>query len=151
VSVKDRLFRVFTGLHRAVLRSSGGRLLARAGGMPVVILTTTGRRSGRKRATVLTAPVVDGDRVVLVASYGGDPRHPAWFLNLLDHPDVRLRMGGKERAMRARVASAEEKEELWPRIVEAYRGYAAYQDRTDRDIPVVVVEPYAGTAESPDE
>lgn len=148
---KDRVFRAVTGLHRAVLRLSGGRLLARAGRMPVVVLTTTGRRSGRARHTVLTAPVIDGDRVVLVASYGGDDRHPAWFLNLLAHPDVVLRVQGRERSLRARVADAGEKAALWPRIVEAYGGYAAYQRRTARDIPVVVLEPYAGTAESPDE
>ena len=111
--------------------------------MPVVILTTTGRRSGRSRRTMLTAPLVDGNRVVLVASYGGDPRHPAWFLNLVDEPRVGLTLGGQIRPMRARVASAEEKVELWPAIVGAYRGYGAYQRRTDRQIPVVVLEPYA--------
>jgi len=144
VPVKDGLFRTVTTLHRAIFRASRGRLLGRAGGMPVVILTTTGRRTGRTRRTMLAAPIVDGDRVVLVASYGGDPRHPAWFLNLLDEPRVGLTLGGQDRPMRARVASAEEKVELWPAIVGAYRGYGAYQRRTDRQIPVVVLEPYAG-------
>ncbi len=142
--VKDGLFRAVTTLHRAVFSLSRGRLLGRAGGMPVVILTTTGRRSGRSRRTMLNAPIVDGDRVILVASYGGDPRHPAWFLNLLDEPRVGLTLGGQDRPMRARVASAEEKVELWPAIVGAYRGYGAYQRRTDRQIPVVVLEPHAG-------
>ena len=139
--VKDGLFRAVTTLHRAVLRATRGRVLGRVGGMAVVILTTTGRHSGRERHTVLTAPVVDGERVVLAASYGGDDRHPQWFRNLLADPHVGLTIGGRRRAMRARVASAEEKAELWPRIVDAYRGYAAYQHRTERDIPVVVVEP----------
>ncbi len=141
MSAKDALFRVVTGLHRAVFRVSGGRLLGRAGGMPVVVLTTTGRRSGRPRRTILTAPIVDGERVVLVGSYGGDRRHPQWFLNLMADPQVSVTLGGRERAMRARVAEADEKAALWPRIVQAYQGYGAYQRRTDRDIPVVVCEP----------
>jgi len=112
--------------------------------MPVVMLTTTGRRTGKRRSTMLTSPVSDDGRVVLVASYGGDPRHPAWFLNLREQPDVTLTMAGRERRMHARVASGDEKAALWPAIVAAYRGYGAYQRRTDRDIPVVVLEPYAG-------
>jgi deazaflavin-dependent oxidoreductase (nitroreductase family) len=138
---KDLLFRIGTSLHRGVLRASRGRLLARAGGMPVVLLTTKGRRSGRRRTTVLTSPVQDGDRVVLVASYGGDDRHPAWFLNLRADPEVELTMHGSIRPMRARVASAEEKAALWPRVVDCYPGYERYQERTGRDIPVVLLEP----------
>jgi deazaflavin-dependent oxidoreductase (nitroreductase family) len=138
---KDVLFRVGTWLHRVVLRATGGRVLGRAGGMPVVLLTTTGRRSGRRRTTVLTSPVQDDDRVVLVASYGGDDRHPAWFLNLRDQPEVELTMHGHTRPMCARVASAEEKAALWPQVVSRYRGYDRYQQRTGRDIPLVVLEP----------
>jgi deazaflavin-dependent oxidoreductase (nitroreductase family) len=112
--------------------------------MPVVILTTTGHRSGRPRRAMLTAPVVDGDRVVLVASYGGHSHNPHWFQNLLTHPDIGLVMGGKpERRMRARVAGPEERMDLWPRVVAAYPGYERYQQRTDRRIPLVVLEPYA--------
>lgn len=139
--VKDLLFRMGTWLHRAVLRATGGRLLGRAGGMPVVLLTTAGRRSGRRRTTVLTSPVQEDDRVVLVASYGGDDRQPAWFLNLRDHPEVELTAQGTTRPMRARVASPEEKAALWPRVVARYPGYGRYQDRTGRDIPVVLLEP----------
>jgi deazaflavin-dependent oxidoreductase (nitroreductase family) len=140
-AAKDLTARFVTGMHEAVFTASKGRLLGRLGRMPVVLLETTGRKSGEQRSTMLTAPVVDGDRVVLVASYGGDPRHPAWFLNLRDHPDVRITMGGRVRPMRARVATAEEKAELWPRVVAAYRGYAGYQRRTGRDIPLVILEP----------
>lgn len=139
--VKDVAFRLGTSLHRAVLRATGGRVGARAGGMPVVLLTTTGRRSGGRRTTVLTSPVQDGDRVVLVASYGGDDRHPAWYLNLREHPEVELTMHGRSLSMRARVASDEEKAALWPRIVARYGGYERYQERTGRDIPLVVLEP----------
>ena len=139
--VKDLLFRAVTGGHMALLRLTNGRLLGRLGRMPVVVLTTTGRRTGAPRRTVLTAPVEEGRNVVLVASYGGDDRHPAWFLNLRENPDVRLQIGSKDRPMRARVASPEEREQLWPRIVAAYSGYAWYQRRARREIPVVILEP----------
>ena len=109
--------------------------------MPVVILTTTGRKSGQKRPTMLTAPIHDPDLVVLVASNGGDDRHPIWFLNLRDDPAVELEMEGDKRAMTARTASADEKAELWPRVVAANKGYAGYQEKTERDIPLVILEP----------
>lgn len=139
--VKDALFRLATSLHHAVLRVTGGRLAGRAGGMPVVLLSTTGRRSGTRRTTVLTSPLQEEDRVVLVASYGGDDRHPAWFLNLREHPEVELTMEGRSRSMRARVASDAEKAVLWPRVVAHYGGYERYQERTGRDIPLVILEP----------
>lgn len=145
--LKNDLFRIGTGLHRAIYRASGGRLLGQVAGMPVVILNTTGRRTGRPRHTMLTTPVHHDDLIVLVASYGGAPRHPAWFLNLRDHPDVTLTLGGTTRPMRARVTDADEKAELWPQIVEAYGGYGGYQQKTDREIPVVVLESYIGDAE----
>jgi len=141
VRLKDGLFKLVTGVHKTILGLTGGRLLAQMGGMPVIVLTTTGRRSGTPRSTVLTSPVHDDDRIVLIASYGGDDRDPAWFLNLRDHPDVSVRMVGRERAMRARIAGPGEKAELWPAVVAAYHGYAAYQRRTERDLPVVILEP----------
>jgi len=141
VNLKDVGARLVTGLHKAVFRASNGRLANRGFGMPVVELATTGRKSGKRRTTMLTSPVQDGDRVVLVASWGGDDRHPTWFLNLRDKPEVELTTKGKTRPMRARIASTEEKAELWPRVVEAYKGYAQYQKRTDRDIPLVILEP----------
>jgi deazaflavin-dependent oxidoreductase (nitroreductase family) len=140
-SAKDIVARLATGVHESVFRASGGRLLNRLAGMPVVMLTTTGRKSGQPRTTMLTSPVQEGERVVLVASYGGDDRHPAWLLNLREHPDVEVTMLGRTRRMRARIASGAEKSELWPRVTGAYRGYGAYQRRTDRDIPLVILEP----------
>ena len=128
-------------VHRAILRATGGRVLNSAFGMQVVELHTVGRKSGLPRSTMLTAPVIDGDRVVLVASKGGDDRDPDWFRNLMAHPKVELTMGGRRRPMLARRASAAEKAELWPRVVAAYRGYGTYQGRTDRDIPLVICEP----------
>jgi deazaflavin-dependent oxidoreductase (nitroreductase family) len=140
-SAKDLAAKVLTGIHEAVFKASGGRLLNRFFGMPAVMLTTIGRTSGKPRTTMLTSPVHDDDRVVLVASYGGDDRDPAWFRNLTANPDVEVTMLGHRRRMVARVATAREKAELWPRIVEAYKGYGAYQERTEREIPVVILEP----------
>lgn len=139
-NTKDAVFRLWTGVHEFAFKASGGRLLNTALGMPVVMLTTTGRKSGKSRTTMLTSPVQEGETIVLVASYGGDPRHPAWFLNLRDNPDVEVNMRGRKRRMRARVASGEEKARLWPDVTKAYRGYGQYQRRTERDIPVVILE-----------
>jgi deazaflavin-dependent oxidoreductase (nitroreductase family) len=140
-NAKDVLFRNVTNLHKAIFKASKGRLLGRGAGMPVLILTTTGAKSGKKRESMLTSPLVDGDRVMLVASYGGDDRNPAWFHNLKADPDVEVTMGGRTRAMRAKVADAGERAELWPRITGAHKNYAGYQRRTDREIPVVILEP----------
>jgi deazaflavin-dependent oxidoreductase (nitroreductase family) len=90
---------------------------------------------------MLTAPVVDGDRVVLVASKGGDDRNPDWYQNIMANPEVELAMAGESRQMRARTATSDEKADLWPRIVSAYKGYGGYQRRTERDIPVVICDP----------
>jgi deazaflavin-dependent oxidoreductase (nitroreductase family) len=138
---KDLTARAFNVFHRGVVHASGGRIGGKGFGMPVAILTTTGRKSGKTRQTMLTSPVHDDQRVVLVASYGGDDRQPAWFLNLRDEPHVQLEMQGITRDMRARVATPDEKISLWPEVVSAYKGYARYQTRTDRDIPLVILEP----------
>jgi deazaflavin-dependent oxidoreductase (nitroreductase family) len=140
-TMKDLMARVGNVLHRGIVKSTGGRVGGTGFGMPVVILTTTGRKSGKQRTTMLTTPVHDERRVVLVASYGGDDRHPAWYLNLRDNPDVELEMQGKKRNMRAHVAAPDEKAELWPQVVASYKGYAQYQTKTDRDIPLVILEP----------
>jgi deazaflavin-dependent oxidoreductase (nitroreductase family) len=136
--IKDFGFRFVPRFHRALLTATGGRILSSFSGMPVVQLQTTGRKSGLRRTTTLTAPIIETDRVVLVASKGGDDRNPEWFLNLTAHPDVELTVGGQTRLMRARVASPAEKAELWPAIVGKYKGYGLYQKRTSRDIPVVI-------------
>jgi deazaflavin-dependent oxidoreductase (nitroreductase family) len=92
---------------------------------------------------MLTAPVHDDGRYVLVASKGGDDRHPEWYLNLVANPDIELTVAGTTMPMTARTATAEEKAELWPQIISAYKGYAGYQRRSARDIPVVICEPRA--------
>lgn len=142
-AVKDGFIKVVNLVHRSLFDRTNGRLGGRLAGMPVVKLTTTGRKTGLPRTTMLTSPVHADGMVVLVASWGGDPRHPTWYLNLCDHPDVEVVMGGQRREMRARVATSEERAELWPRVVERYKGYGAYQRRTDREIPLVILEPRA--------
>jgi len=133
--------RAMNGLHRALLAVSGGRLGWEIGPMPAVELHTIGRTSGERRSTMLTAPVHSAGRYVLVASKGGDDRNPNWYLNLVAHPDVEITVRGTTVPMRARTATSSEKAELWPQIVAAYSGYAAYQTKTSRDIPVVICEP----------
>jgi deazaflavin-dependent oxidoreductase (nitroreductase family) len=133
--------RTMSQVHRAILHTTGGRVLGSAFGMPVVELQTVGRTSGLPRTTMLTAPVIDGDRIVLVASKGGDDRDPDWYRNLMAHPEAELTLAGQHRLVRARRASPDEKAELWPRVVAAYRGYAGYQRRTERDIPLMICEP----------
>jgi deazaflavin-dependent oxidoreductase (nitroreductase family) len=140
-SLADIGLKAMSRTHRAILRLSAGRMLGSAFGMPAVELLTVGRKSGRPRSTMLTAPIVDGDRVVLVASKGGDDRDPDWYRNLMVHPEIELTMAGERRPMRARRASNDEKAELWPLVVGAYKGYGGYQRRTERDIPLVICEP----------
>jgi len=137
----DAGLKAMSRTHRAILRISGGRVLGSAFGMPAVELHTVGRRTGRPRSTMLTAPVIDGDRVVLVASKGGDDRDPDWYRNLMAHPEIELTLAGRRRPMQARRASPDEKAELWPLVVAAYQGYGGYQRRTERDIPLVICEP----------
>lgn len=131
--------------HRTVLTLTGGRFGWTAAGMPVVELHTIGRKSGQVRSVMLTSPVQlgDGDQTayVLVASYGGDDRHPAWYLNIEAQPEVEATIGGVRRPVRARTMTADEKRDLWPQVVESYKDYATYQRKTDRDIPLVLVEP----------
>ena len=142
----DLSLKAMNAVDRAILRLSGDQALTSAFGMPAVKLQATGRASGLRRTTMLTAPIIDERRVVLVASKGGDDRNPEWYRNLLVRPDVELTIvkTGATRHLRARVASVEEKAELWPTIVAAYKGYADYQKRTERDIPVVICEPEPG-------
>jgi deazaflavin-dependent oxidoreductase (nitroreductase family) len=127
--------------HRLILKASGGRWLRTAFGMPTVELCTTGRKSGQRRSVMLTTPIHDDNRVVLVASKGGDDRDPDWYRNLVANPVVEITMDGISRQMRARTATPAEKAELWPDVVKAYKGYADYQQRTARDIPLVLCEP----------
>lgn len=110
--------------------------------MPALELTTIGRKSGEPHSVMLTSPVQEDDTLVVVASRGGDDHHPAWFLNLRDNAEVEVAFKGEERQpMRARVADAEERERLWPLATATYKGYANYQTKTEREIPLVLLEP----------
>lgn len=117
--------------------------------MPVVELTTIGRKSGQPRTSMLTSPLQSGDSFIVVASRGGDDHNPAWFLNLRTQPSVTARIGGgTPQPMTARVASPAERAELWPRITSKYRNYADYQTKTDREIPLVFLTPQSPAAHS---
>jgi deazaflavin-dependent oxidoreductase (nitroreductase family) len=134
--------RALVTVHRALFRASQGRLIARLVGMDVVMITTTGARTGRRRRTMLTVPVRDQGRLVLVASNGGNPREPDWCANLRAHPEVEVADSGRTSTMIATIASSEERARLWPQVVSAYRGYAAYQERSPREIPLVLLSPH---------
>jgi deazaflavin-dependent oxidoreductase (nitroreductase family) len=136
--LKDTVAKAVTAFHETLYRTTGGRLGGRVMGMPVLLLTTTGRKTGKRRTTPLTY-LDDGERIVLVASYGGSPQHPTWYLNLSAHPEVEVTRGSRTGPMLTRTATAEEKAELWPRVTKMYKGYAAYQERTARDIPLVIL------------
>jgi deazaflavin-dependent oxidoreductase (nitroreductase family) len=138
----DSGFKLMNRVHQAILTASGRRLLTTPFGMPALTLEVTGRKSGRPRTTTLTAPIIDDEKVVLVASKGGDDRDPEWFKNVLVNPDVKVTMikTGEVRHLRARRASEDERAALWPQIVTAYKGYAGYQRRTERPIPVIICE-----------
>jgi deazaflavin-dependent oxidoreductase (nitroreductase family) len=129
-------------VHRTMLWLSRGRIGRDLLGMPVLELITTGRRSGEPRAVMLTSPLRDGDAYVVVASRGGDDRHPAWFLNLRDEPHVQVAIrGGPRTPMLASVATEQERARLWPQIAEKHANYAGYQRRTKREIPLVLLRP----------
>jgi deazaflavin-dependent oxidoreductase (nitroreductase family) len=137
----DRFLKTMNGVHKGLLRLSGGRLGWTAADMPVLELTTTGRRSGRPRPVMLTSPLMDGDRIVIVASKGGEDTHPAWFLNLREDPQVTVSMKGAPGvSMLASIASPEERDRLWPIVVDEQARYGGYQENTEREIPLVLLQ-----------
>jgi deazaflavin-dependent oxidoreductase (nitroreductase family) len=108
--------------------------------MPVVELTTIGRKSGQARSCMLTSPYQEGDRTYIVASRGGDDHHPAWFLNLRDNPEVVVSIqGGPAQKMRAEIVDPDERARVWPLITSRHSNYAGYQKKTQREIPLVVL------------
>jgi deazaflavin-dependent oxidoreductase (nitroreductase family) len=137
----DFMLKAVNAIHQPVFRLSKGKIAGRGAGMPMVALTTTGRKSGQRRTVMLSSPLVEGDVVVLVASRGGDDRHPDWFHNLVADPAVEIEMEGRSRPMTARVAEGAEREDLWTRLSTAHDNYAGYQRKTERRIPVVVLDP----------
>jgi deazaflavin-dependent oxidoreductase (nitroreductase family) len=139
--VKRRALVLLWRLHRAIYRLTGGRVGGRLRAMRVLLLTTVGRRSGRLHTVVLSY-WVEGPHLVVVASSGGSPRHPEWFLNLRMHPTASVQAGSAVWRVAARVAGGSERARLWARIIETERTYATYARRTSRRIPIVVLEPH---------
>ena len=140
-TLTDLQMKTMNFVHKTVLTVSGGRFGTTLSSMPVVKLHTVGRKSGKQRVTMLTSPVQDDGAYVIIASKGGDDRDPDWYGNLVANPDIQLEIGGETLDFTARVLSEEEKLEMWPRVTAAYKGYAGYQKKTDREIPVVLCEP----------
>jgi len=144
MGVVDRswpLLRRAMGLHTVVYRATHGLLGHRIpGGPSMLLLDHVGAKSGARRTSPLLY-LEDGQNLVIVASKGGHPRHPAWFHNLRANPETTVQVASQRRAVRARVASPQERRRLWPRAVEVYGGYEDYQRRTGRQIPLVILQP----------
>ena len=136
-------FRILGGIHNWVYRLSGGRVAGKMGKAPVLLLTTTGRKSGRPRTNpLLYAPAVHNGYMV-IASKGGADQHPLWYLNLQANPLAAVTVGRETRQVRARTAEGDERERLWRSLADVYPGYDKYAKKTSRRIPVVVLEPIA--------
>ena len=128
-------------VHTALYRATGGRIGHRLPrNPPILLLDHVGAKSGTRRTSPI-GYVPDGSNLLIVASKGGNPKHPAWFHNLCANPDVTVQLRSERKAVHARVASPGERTLLWPKVVAAYGGYAGYQRRTEREIPIVVLEP----------
>jgi len=139
-SAMNRLIKAFTDIHVALIRLTRGRFGARLGSVRFCVLTTTGRRSGIERHSPLAwFPHADG--LVVIASAGGSDHHPAWYLNLVANPLVRVEVDGVDRPMTARTASDEEKAQIWPGVIATARNFEGYQTKSSRNIPVVILEP----------
>jgi deazaflavin-dependent oxidoreductase (nitroreductase family) len=128
-----------SGVHSGVYRATGGKLFGRMGKSPILLLNTVGRKSGKKRTSPLLY-VKDGEDFVIIASKGGAPTHPAWFLNLKANPEATVEVGDREVRVRAEEADAE-KARLWQKMVEMYPTYDDYQTKTKREIPLLVLHP----------
>ncbi len=136
--------RPFWSIHRALFRISGGRIGTQEPSdkrVGTLVLTTTGHKTGQERSTPVFF-IRDGDRFVIAASNSGDERDPAWYLNLSAHPEASVSVGAPRQVpVRARDASEEERSRLWPELARRFSGYARYERRTQRQIPVVILEP----------
>lgn len=129
-----------TKLHAAAYRATGGRAGGRIMNSPVLLLLTTGRKTGKERTTPLLY-LDDGGNYAIVASNGGAPKSPVWWLNLEATPEAAVEVGNRKLRVRAEEATGEEKRRLWERLVAMYPSYEDYQQRTEREIPVVVLKP----------
>ena len=132
-----------SGAHAGVYRATGGKLFGRMGKSPILLLNTVGRKTGRKRTSPLLY-VMDGEDFVIIASKGGAPTHPAWYLNLKANPDATVEVGDREVRVRAEEVDSQEKDRLWQKMVEMYPTYDDYQTKTKREIPLLVLHPVEG-------
>lgn len=137
--MRDSSVKRWSAVHTLLYRSTGGLIGRRLVDNDMLLLTTKGRVTGEDH-TVPLLYLRDGDRLVVVASYGGRPRHPAWYRNLVAEPSVRVQVNDTRMSMVARTATPEERSGWWPEIVEAYDDYSTYQSRTERQIPIVFLE-----------
>lgn len=138
----DLQMKAMNTIHRTMLKASGGRVGWNLLSMPVVELTTTGRKSGLPRSVMLTSPWQEDGTYVVVASRGGDDKAPAWLHNVQASGQVEVSVGGAARQpWTARVATAEERARLWPLLTAKHKNYAGYQRKTDREIPLVLLSP----------
>ena len=148
-SLLKAVFHGMSVVHTWLYRATRGRLGSTfPGGAPVLLLTTTGRKTGLPRTTPLLC-LENGEDFVIVASQGGMESHPLWYLNLCAHPEVETQFRRTIERRVARTAGKEEKALLWPRVVGLYPPYQSYQARTQRDIPVVVLSKVANAERSP--
>jgi len=134
------VMRTISGTHEFWYRLSGGLIGGHLGRLPILLLTTTGRKSGRKRTTPLVY-LPDGENVVVIASNGGSDRHPEWWLNLRSEPTAEVQVGPDVSTVVAVKAEGDERDRLWRDVVELYHGYDEYRRMTKREIPVVVLRP----------
>ena len=140
--MRDATVRRLSALHAAVFRATNGVVGRRLVANDMLLLTTVGRRTGRHH-TVPLLYLGAGDRLVVIASYGGRDQHPEWYLNLVDEPHATVRVGATTSPVRAETMHRDDREAWWPRIVEAYGDYEVYQSRTRREIPTVWLHPVA--------
>lgn len=138
-------FHVATGMHISACRFTGGRVWGRMMKSPLLLLTSTGRKTGKKRTNPLLYRE-DGGNLVVFGSAGGSPRHPAWWLNLREDVETVVQMGRRKVWGRAEQAAGEEKDRLWTRWPGMYPGFADYQKNTTRELPVVVLRPLASAS-----
>ncbi|PQM48039.1 nitroreductase family deazaflavin-dependent oxidoreductase [Mycobacterium talmoniae] len=136
-----RLEQAVTRTHVRVFQRTRGRLLGSFDGAPLLILNHTGAKTGQRRKSPMIY-LPNGEDLVVVASIGGNPKNPAWYHNLLAHPnDVEVDVRGGRRRVHARQATDQEAEQLWPRLIEMWPAWQTYMTRTDRRFPVMILEP----------
>ena len=142
----DSFMKLANTLHRALIKVSAGKRGWDFYGMPVIKLTTIGRVSGKDRSVMLTSPIKSNGDICLVASKGGDDRHPEWYLNLLRDPRVKVEAPSGTKSMIATIAEGDERELLWNQIVSDFPNYGSYQEKTSREIPVIILKENSGTS-----